>query len=65
LKYLLDTDHLSVLQQQAGSAYAALSARIARQQPADLALSVVSFHEQILGCRAEAAQGRAVSARTG
>jgi tRNA(fMet)-specific endonuclease VapC len=50
LKYLLDTDHISVLQQQSGPDYATLSARIARHPPADLALSVVSFHEQVLGC---------------
>ena len=50
MKYLLDTDHVSVLQQQSGPGYAALSTRIAQHPPADLALSVVSFHEQVLGC---------------
>lgn len=50
MKYLLDTDHVSILQQQSGPAYSALSVRIAQQHPADLALSVVSFHEQLLGC---------------
>jgi tRNA(fMet)-specific endonuclease VapC len=50
MKYLLDTDHVSVLQQQAGPDYAALAARIAQHPPADLGLSVVSFHEQVLGC---------------
>jgi tRNA(fMet)-specific endonuclease VapC len=50
LKYLLDTDHISVLQQPSGSAYGTLSARIAQHPPTDLALSVVSFHEQVLGC---------------
>ena len=50
MTYLLDTDHISVLQQPSGSAYATLSARIAQHPPADLALSVVSFHEQVLGC---------------
>jgi len=50
VKYLLDTDHISVLQQQAGPDYAALSARIAQHASADLALSVISFHEQVLGC---------------
>ncbi len=50
MKYLLDTDHVSVLQQQSGLDYDALSARIALHPPADLALSVVSFHEQVLGC---------------
>jgi len=50
VKYLLDTDHISVLQQQAGPDYAALAARIAQHPSADLALSVISFHEQVLGC---------------
>ena len=50
MTYLLDTDHISVLQQQSGPDYAALSAQIARHPPTDLALSVVSFHEQVLGC---------------
>jgi tRNA(fMet)-specific endonuclease VapC len=48
--YLMDTDHISVLQQQSGPEYAALSARITRHSPADLAVSVISFHEQVLGC---------------
>jgi len=52
LKYLLDTDHISVLQQQSGPDFARLSARIARYPPAELALSDVSFHEQVLGCHA-------------
>jgi tRNA(fMet)-specific endonuclease VapC len=50
VKSLLDTDHISVPQQQSGPEYAALASNIARHAPADLALSVVSFHEQILGC---------------
>jgi len=52
VKYLLDTDHISVLQQQLGPAYDALSARIASQPRADLALSIISFHEQVMGCHA-------------
>ncbi len=50
MKYLLDTDHISVLQQQSGPDYSALAARIALHSRADLALSIVSFHEQALGC---------------
>jgi tRNA(fMet)-specific endonuclease VapC len=58
LKYLLDTDHLSVLQQQSGPDYAALSARIAQCLPADLVLAVVSFHEQVLGCHTYISRAR-------
>jgi tRNA(fMet)-specific endonuclease VapC len=50
LKYLLDTDHISVIQQQSGPDYTALAARIAPHPRTDLALSIVSFHEQVLGC---------------
>jgi len=50
VKFLLDTDHISILQRQSGPEFVALSARIAQHSPADLAFSVVSFHEQVLGC---------------
>jgi tRNA(fMet)-specific endonuclease VapC len=59
VKYLSDTDHISVLQQQAGPDSAALSARIAQHPPADLALSVVSFHEQVLECHTYLSRARA------
>jgi tRNA(fMet)-specific endonuclease VapC len=50
VKFLLDTDHISILQRQAGPEFAALSIRLAQQQLSDLAFCVVSFHEQVLGC---------------
>ena len=50
--YLLDTDHISILQRQSGSEYLALSREISRHAVADLAFSVVSFHEQVMGCHA-------------
>ena len=58
MKYLLDTDHISVLQQQAGPDYRALSGRIAKHPPADLVLSVISFQEQVLGCHSYLARAR-------
>jgi tRNA(fMet)-specific endonuclease VapC len=58
VKYLLDTDHISVLQQQSGPDYAAVSARIAQHPPADLGLSVISFHEQVLGCHSYITRAR-------
>jgi tRNA(fMet)-specific endonuclease VapC len=51
VRFLLDTDHISALQRRSGSQYSALAARIAAHSAADLAFSVVSFHEQILGAR--------------
>jgi tRNA(fMet)-specific endonuclease VapC len=58
VKFLLDTDHLSILQRQSGPEYAALAARLAGQQPADLALSVISLHEQVLGCHTYLSRAR-------
>jgi tRNA(fMet)-specific endonuclease VapC len=49
MKYLLDTDHLSILQRQAGLDYTNLSTRMARHPLSDFAISVVTFHEQMLG----------------
>ncbi|MBD2180767.1 type II toxin-antitoxin system VapC family toxin [Aerosakkonema funiforme] len=52
MKYLLDTDHLSVLQRQAGKDYSNLSTRMAHHPLSDFAVSIVTFHEQMLGCHA-------------
>ncbi|MGV0026373.1 type II toxin-antitoxin system VapC family toxin [Phormidesmis priestleyi] len=49
MKYLFDTDHISFLQQRRGAEFTQLVARIGQHTPADFALSVVSFHEQVLG----------------
>ncbi len=50
MKFLLDTDHISILQKQSGPECAALMARIAQVPRADLTFCIVSFHEQVLGC---------------
>jgi tRNA(fMet)-specific endonuclease VapC len=47
--YLLDTDHISFLQRRSGSEFNKLTARIIQHSPQDFALSIVSFHEQVLG----------------
>jgi tRNA(fMet)-specific endonuclease VapC len=52
VKYLLDTDHLSILQRQAGKDFTHLSARMARYPLSDFAVSTVTFHEQMLGSHA-------------
>lgn len=49
MRYLLDTDHISFLQRRSGSEFTTLSDRIFQHSPTDFALSVVSFHEQVLG----------------
>ena len=58
MKFLLDTDHISILQKQSGPEYAALLARVAQVPRADLAFCIVSFHEQVLGCNTYIAQAK-------
>lgn len=48
MTYLFDTDHISIHEMSSGRERVALAARMARQDPADLAYSIVSFHEQLL-----------------
>ena len=52
MKYLLDTDHLSILQHQTGRDFSNLSTRMAQYPLSDFAVSTVTFHEQMLGCHA-------------
>jgi tRNA(fMet)-specific endonuclease VapC len=52
MKYLLDTDHLSILQRQTGKDYSNLAIRMAHHPQSDFAVSIVTFHEQMLGCHA-------------
>jgi tRNA(fMet)-specific endonuclease VapC len=53
MKYLLDTDHLSILQRATGEAYLHLSSRMARCSVVDFGVSIVTFHEQVIGVHAE------------
>jgi hypothetical protein len=58
MKFLLDTDHISILQKQSGPEYAAMTARMNPVSRSDLAFCIISFHEQVLGCNAYIAQAR-------
>jgi tRNA(fMet)-specific endonuclease VapC len=49
MKYLLDTDHLSILQKSTGRDYECLSARMAQIPISDFGISIVTVHEQFLG----------------
>lgn len=49
MKYLLDTDHLSILQRESAQDYINFSTRMAYCLLSDFAISIVTFHEQILG----------------
>lgn len=72
MKYLLDTDHLSILQRQAGQDYINLSTPMAQYPLSDFAVSTVTFDEQMLGSHAyinrarnldEVVKGYAIMAR--
>lgn len=58
MKYLLDTDHISIFQTKSGAEYAALAARLAQEQQSDVAFSIVSMHEQTLGLHTYLARAR-------
>jgi tRNA(fMet)-specific endonuclease VapC len=49
VKYLFDTDHISFLQRRSSLEFTRLTTRIGQKPFTDFALSVVSFHEQVLG----------------
>lgn len=49
MKYLLDTDHISFLQRRSGSEFRRLTVRMASHLSSDFAVSIVSFHEQVIG----------------
>jgi tRNA(fMet)-specific endonuclease VapC len=61
VKYLLDTDHISILQRRSGAEYAILSSRMAQQAPAGFGVSIVSFHEQMLGAQTYISRARTSS----
>ena len=50
MTYLLDTDHITILQRETGPAYATLRARLAQHPPEELAFPIISLHEQVMGC---------------
>lgn len=58
MTYLLDTDHISILQRRSGPEFPILSARIAQFRAEDLAFSIVSFHEQMIGAHTLINRGR-------
>ena len=49
MRYLLDTDHISFLQRRSGQEFTRLIIRMEQHSQVDFALSIVSFHEQVLG----------------
>ena len=49
MPYLLDTDHLVVLHRRSQPAFDRLMARLQQCDPAEIFVSVISFHEQMQG----------------
>src|SRR4051812_35357146 len=47
--FLLDTDHLGIIQRQTEPEFSRLWPRISRENPRAFFVSIVTFHEQILG----------------
>jgi tRNA(fMet)-specific endonuclease VapC len=52
MTYLLDMDHLSILQRKAGAEYHRLSTWMAQFAPINFACCVISLHEQVVGAHA-------------
>mgnify|MGYP001603473334 CR=1 FL=1 len=58
MTYLLDTDHITILQRETGRAYDALRVRLAQYPPTALAFPIISLHEQAMGCHTYINQAR-------
>ena len=58
MRYLLDTDHLVLLQRQSMPEYAHLRSAMNCHLATDFYVSVVSFHEQMMGANAYIAKVR-------
>jgi tRNA(fMet)-specific endonuclease VapC len=59
MRFVLDTDHISILQRETGPEFDRLAARAAQYDPGELAFSIISFHEQVLGCHTYISRARA------
>jgi tRNA(fMet)-specific endonuclease VapC len=50
--FLLDTDHIGIIQRRSSPQFDQLWQRMALHSPEDFYISIVSFHEQVLGWNA-------------
>ena len=53
MKYLRDTDHISILQRQSGEEYDTLSARIRQESRSDLGFFIITHHLPPTTCHPE------------
>ena len=58
MKYILDTDHASILERKIGPDYAVLTMNLNLHDPDDVGVSVVTFQEQVLGANARIVQAK-------
>lgn len=58
--YLLDTDHIGVLQRKTGVEYPRLVSSLDAVDPADIYVPIVSFHEQVTGWNAYLNRARTI-----
>jgi tRNA(fMet)-specific endonuclease VapC len=58
VKYVLDTDHISLIQRKQNPEYRAIQANFALHASDEIFLSIVSFHEQVLGAHSYLARAR-------
>src|SRR4051812_3383749 len=63
--YLLDTDVVSIWQNGTGADYAVLALRMSAHPVAYVGVSVVSFHEQMIGANAYLSRGKATADAVG
>lgn len=56
--FLFDTDHFVILQQQPTADFDHLIQRVRERDPSDLFVSVISFHEQVMGWNAYISKAR-------
>jgi tRNA(fMet)-specific endonuclease VapC len=56
--FLLDTDHIGIIQRRTPPEFDRLWGRIVKHSPQDLYVSIVSFHEQVLGWNAYLSHAR-------
>lgn len=58
MKYLLDTDHISILQMRSEPRYSLLTTKMREVGEGDVCYSIVSFHEQVIGVHAYLNRGK-------
>ncbi len=61
MTYLLDTDHLSIIQRKTGVAYETISGRMSQYSVSEFAISIITIQEQMLGCHAYINRARHLS----